>query len=274
MRTNLCNAERKSRNAFTMIEIAISLAVIAFALVAIIGVLPTGMNVQKDNREDTIINQDGPYWLEAIRNGARGLDYLTNYVESITIHSFSGNSSVTITHYNPESFPNVSGPGNLVPDLLTGERIVGLLTIPKYCPTNAAGVFTTNEVSARVHALTGAAVEQGTNSSDLGFAYQLQVENVPFSAFAFSTFSFSTNDPSPDNLARSNRFLAIQQMGTYFADTNGNAHELRLTFNWPLRPDGTGGPNLQRFRVFVSSRQTNFPGTDNWFFMPREYSKK
>src|SRR5947207_7764407 len=40
------------RSAFTMIEIAISLAVIGFALVAIIGILPTGMNVQKENREE------------------------------------------------------------------------------------------------------------------------------------------------------------------------------------------------------------------------------
>src|SRR6266511_3471916 len=70
---------------FTMIEIAIALAVIAFALVAIIGVLPIGLNVQRDNRAETIINQDATYWLEAIRGGAQGLDDMVNYVESITI---------------------------------------------------------------------------------------------------------------------------------------------------------------------------------------------
>src|SRR5205823_13848329 len=48
----------RAERAFTMIEIAISLAVIGFALVAIIGILPTGMNVQKENREETIIGQD------------------------------------------------------------------------------------------------------------------------------------------------------------------------------------------------------------------------
>src|SRR5262249_10809748 len=41
---------RKSLRAFTMIEIAISLAVIGFALAAIVGVLPLGMKVQKQNR--------------------------------------------------------------------------------------------------------------------------------------------------------------------------------------------------------------------------------
>ena len=38
--------------AFTMVEIALSLAVIGFALVAVIGILPIGMNVQKENRQE------------------------------------------------------------------------------------------------------------------------------------------------------------------------------------------------------------------------------
>ena len=36
---------------FTMIEIAVSIAIVGFALVAVIGVLPAGMNTQRDNRE-------------------------------------------------------------------------------------------------------------------------------------------------------------------------------------------------------------------------------
>src|SRR5437867_1633369 len=76
---------RHSLLAFTMIEIAISLAVIGFALVAIIGILPTGMNVQKENREDTIIAQDVSVLMDGIRNGAKGLDDLTNAVTQISI---------------------------------------------------------------------------------------------------------------------------------------------------------------------------------------------
>ena len=56
-----------------MIEIALSLAVIGFALVAIIGILPSGMNVQKENRQETIICQDASIWMESIRNGAQGV---------------------------------------------------------------------------------------------------------------------------------------------------------------------------------------------------------
>lgn len=264
------------QGAFTMIEIAIALAVIAFALVAIIGVLPTGINVQKDNREDTIVNQDGPYWIEAIRSGAKGLDHLTNFVESVTIRAFNQNSDVTTTHFHPDTFPGVTKPGNVVPDLLTGERIIGLLSMPKYFPTDDPLVFITNEISARVHALSGAAVEQGTNSRDLGFAYQLKVENVPFSYFAFPTIAHSTNDNSPENLARSNRFYEVKNMATYFADTNANVHELRISLNWPLRADGVGGPNRQQFRSLISSRQvvTNIAGTNMWFFLPQNFVKK
>ena len=43
---------------FTMIEVALSLAIVAFALVAIMGVMPAGLNVQRENREETIISQD------------------------------------------------------------------------------------------------------------------------------------------------------------------------------------------------------------------------
>src|SRR6266498_5438926 len=78
-------AVRREERAFTMIEIAIALGVIGFALVAIIGILPAGLEVQRDNRSETIINQDGTFWLEAIRNGARGMDELPRYVDRIEI---------------------------------------------------------------------------------------------------------------------------------------------------------------------------------------------
>ena len=56
---------------FTMIEIAISLGVIAFAIIAIIGILPTGLQGQRDNREETIINQDARLLIEAVKSSGR-----------------------------------------------------------------------------------------------------------------------------------------------------------------------------------------------------------
>src|SRR5882672_6553839 len=79
----------RSMAAFTMVEIALSLAVIGFALVAIIGVLPAGMSVQRDNREETLINFDAAFLIDSIRSGASntiglGQNDLTNYVLAVT----------------------------------------------------------------------------------------------------------------------------------------------------------------------------------------------
>ena len=59
----LIRSYRRSQveDGFTMIELVLCLGIISFALIAIIGVLPVGINVQKDNREETIIVQDGMY---------------------------------------------------------------------------------------------------------------------------------------------------------------------------------------------------------------------
>ena len=69
-----------------MVEIALCLAIIGSALVAIIGVLP-GLSVQKDNREQTVINLDATFLMDALRSGTMGQNDLTNYVSSIAIWS-------------------------------------------------------------------------------------------------------------------------------------------------------------------------------------------
>src|ERR1022692_2866450 len=92
--------------AFTMVEIAISLAIIGIALVAILGVLPIGLRMQRDNREQTVINHDATIFMEAIRGGARGLDDLTNYVYAITNYwtRFNANGNVNNSGSNGYSY--------------------------------------------------------------------------------------------------------------------------------------------------------------------------
>ena len=146
-------AKAGTTNGFTMVEIAIAVAVIAFALVAIIGVLPAGLQVQKENREDTLMAQDGTYFMEAIRNGSVGVDELMQYVSRI----------------------EVSGPGytNVYTDFTAsppsgGAQIVGLLSTP--------GTVNT----ARVRAIAGALSEKGSATAEVAFRYQLQVTIFPF----------------------------------------------------------------------------------------------
>jgi len=134
--------------AFTMIEIAICLAIVGFALVAIIGVLPIGMNTQRDNREETIINQDALLLINAVRTGARGVDDLTNYVYGVAAYSAINN------YLKPVS----------------GAQIIGLLSTPG--STNYA----------KVHSINGLAAEKWSGSL-VSFDYQVVCENVPVPIF-------------------------------------------------------------------------------------------
>jgi type II secretory pathway pseudopilin PulG len=135
--------------AFTMIEIAICIAVIGFALVAVIGVLPRGLNTQRDNRADTVIAQDGMYWMDAIRTGAKGLDELTNYVEKITVDYTDG--------------------GPMDPAFGNGYDIIGLLSTP-------FGVRSNEPTRAVVRAISGSAVEQARTTRDFAFKYAMEVD--------------------------------------------------------------------------------------------------
>jgi hypothetical protein len=155
-----------------MVEIALCLAVIGFALVAIVGVLPLGMQVQQENREETIVSQDATYFLEAIRNGAMGLDLFTNHVEEIhQVWSTSGGGMQTNVLVYPADFNR-------------GARVIGLLSTPM----SATNSF----MEAYVRPLSGAASENGRDSQvEVGFRYGLFVQVVPF-------VGFYTNDLAPE----------------------------------------------------------------------------
>lgn len=251
MRLKLSNHIR-SAAAFTMIEIAIALAVIAFALVAIIGVLPTGINVQKDNREDTIVNQDGPYWMEAIRNGSKGLDHLTNFVERIgvVLRPLNTNDVTFTTNYAQYNDLRDANPRSD-----TGSNIVGLLTIPKgsiyaYDGTPRYVV----RVEAQTRALTGSAVEQGKASTNFAFSYLLQSEAAPFTGVYvepdLTNFAALNCQTDPQWKVRATEWSRVKSREM-------NTTELRLTFRWPLLANGRVGSNFQRFRVIATGAKTS-----------------
>lgn len=234
--------------AFTMVEIALCLGVIAIALVAIIGVLPTGVRVQKDNREDTILNQEGMLWLEAIRSGSRGLDYLTNYVDVITI------SNITLAQatnfYNPAGIVP-TGPVN-EPWLTNGQAIIGLLTVRKVTSVNTT--FYTNRVFARVRAISGSAAEKSKSARDFAFAYQLTSEVVPLTVYPLE-FLVTNGLPAPEVAARTNRLRLENNRAANFED-------LRLTLQGPLIPKGTSYDVLgtpKTFRTLISGTMVTAP---------------
>ena len=232
--------------AFTMVEIAISLGVIAIALVAILGVLPTGVRVQRDNREDTILNQEGVFWLEAIRSGSKGLDYLTNYVDAITISNRLG-----LTNFFNPAGPVTFPPPNL--GILTnGQTIISLLTHRKF--TTYGNDLVTNRVTARVRAITGSVVEKSKSARDMAFAYQVVSEVLPLNVTPPQFLS--TNGLSGQAL------LARLNLNRMEANRIANFEELRLTLQGPVISKGTrydvlGTP--KSFRTLVSGTLTNAP---------------
>jgi len=237
---------RRNCAAFTMIEIAIALAIIGFALVAIVGVLPAGLNVQKENREETILNQDGPFLLEAIRSGAQGFDDLTNYVQSISIVSETSGPPGS----NYYAFNRGATGGFPFNGFTNGARIISLLSTPKY-----AGVVPkfTNRVTAVVKAFSGSVTEKA--GSDLAFSYQLTAEVVPYTFIPSSDIANPaiTNGGvvvSPEDLARVERGFVGLEMAA-------NLYEIRLLFQWPLLPDGRPGTSRQTYRTLIASFQTN-----------------
>src|SRR5437868_4985156 len=80
---------------------------------------------------------------------SRGLDEITNYVEAIYI--------TNLTHPNRViNFQLTPGSGG-APFRLRSLDMIALLSTPKYAPTSGD----TNDVRARVKALTGPAAEKG-----------------------------------------------------------------------------------------------------------------
>jgi prepilin-type N-terminal cleavage/methylation domain-containing protein len=252
---------------FTMIEIAICLAIIGFALVAIIGVLPLGMNTQRDNREETIINQDATVWLEAIRNGSHGADDLTNYIYAITNY---------VTFYDDQGkvippAPHVAGYTYLASSydgtpntqyLTNAMRIVGILSTPEY--TDGFGgppmsdifkqSFASNHVVAYVRSISGLAAEKPPQPSD-SLLFQ---DTLTYRLFC-------VNAPMPVN---TNDF-------TFFAQKlAANQRELRLTFLWPQYPNGKLGPWRQTFRTTIAGQltPTNYYDSGEWLYFYQSQS--
>lgn len=272
-----CRRSQARQSGFTMIEIALCLAIIGFALVAIIAVLPTGLNVQRDNREGTIINQDAVVWMNAIRNGAEGFNDLTNYVDGITNYwavwqyhadgtppSLTGQKGEDDYAFTGSRVTSLTGIPDNSMSITNGRRIIGLMSTPQWLPApplpGQGGLFQSNYIVAYVRAFSGAAVEKPPQQNDTvvksAFSYRMIVENVPYVPVQPE---FKTNPVSR---------LAFSVLQT-------NSHDLRLLFRWPVLPNGDVGESRQTFRLFTGGLL--YPGRDDYqphplyFFQPSTY---
>ncbi len=256
-----------------MVEIALCLAIIGVALVAIIGVLPLGMRTQRDNREETVINQDATVLLEAIRSGAHGLNDLTNYVYAITNSwtLFDASGSVSKNGVNGYTYSAASAiapyPATPFP-INSGTNIIGLLSTPEFTDVNFAptnNLFNggySNHVVAYVRSMSGPAAEKPPQDNDIvvgdSFAYRVLCVNAPV-AMDTNLYNLSL---FPDGPPAYNQQLAA------------SLHELKLTFLWPQLPNGGLGGGRQTFRTMVAGQITQVFTNNQWlyFYQPQSFT--
>ena len=270
-----------ARRGFTMMEVALCLAIIGFALVAIIGVLPRGMNSQQETRQATIISEDATMFMEAIRGGARGLDDLTNYVFAITNYYQTYNAAGRPTMLHPLkagytfSGANIGGASKPGLAITNGLRIIGLMSTPEFTlyppdtklaqiPVNHRWLtaYTSNRVYAYVRSISGGAADKPPQNNDIlrgsSFSYRVLCVNAP-------------PPGAPGVLA--------DQNAVYDQQLEGNLRELRLLFSWPLLPNFDVGNYKQNFRADVSGALviTNDVSKDNsgmwlYFCQPQSFT--
>jgi prepilin-type N-terminal cleavage/methylation domain-containing protein len=262
---------------FTMVEIAICLAIIGIALVGIIGVLPIGLNTQRATREETVINQDVAVLLPIIKQGSTGADDLTNYVYAITNNWTLYNSDGSINKAGQNGYsgyvdgnaPNVfispnapSGSPYSSTFITNGANIIGLLSTPEFTYPNgvpAANLYEmsgySNHITAYVRSMSGLAAEKPPQNNNIlvsdAFAYQIVIVNAPV---ALETNNFNFNTPYNKQLWQ-------------------NQRELRMTYYWPQLPNGKTGAFRQTFRRTIAGQLgTNFlNGQFLYFYQPQTF---
>jgi type II secretory pathway pseudopilin PulG len=304
-----------------MVEVAISLAIIGIALVAIIGVLPLGMNVQRDNREATVINQDASVFLEAIRNASFGLDDLTNYVYDITNSwtLYNTNGAVQRSGVNGYTYNNVSISSPVPPyssgAITNGANVVGLLSTPEFI-ANISNPLTTypavsglidvaqrygnitcfsNHIVASVRSISGPAVEKPPQDNQIiqgdAFTYRIYSVNAPVamnipSSWQVQSYNVgaqvyrngviwqATATTAPGDVPGNGVVPTPWMQNSYINQLGGNLHELRLTFLWPLRPNGKLGNGRQTYRALVAGQvmQTNSFGQRLYFYQSQSFT--
>jgi hypothetical protein len=268
-------------------------------------VLPQGLNVQRENRERTVVNQDATIFIEAIRNGARGADDLTNYVYAVVItNSTSGgvgflNSTLASQmNFAQSVFPTVN---NWYSVLTSGASIIGLLNTPGYANGQ------TNHIYTYVRSISGPAGEKPPQDNNIvvgdSFAYRIVCENVPVAVYtpplwqdgaynvddyvsyllngqttywrAVATGRPSSPPQSGDFPNNSNKWVR----NLYPQELTANLHELRLTFLWPILPNGLlpARPARQTFRTLIAGKIVQTldtsvaPNQTNYFFQSQSF---
>ena len=243
---------QRGRRGFTLLVIAVSLAVIGFAIVAVLGVLPTALNVQRDTRERTVVLQDANYFMEAVRRGAQGTNDLVSYVERMWDVSLQG-GSIKSLELASASFPR-------------DQDVLQLLSEANYSsPTNSSDTHL--YTVALVRSLSGSAAEKGPNAvgDRIAFKYLIKSEVVPVQSIPEEAMRPLT---PLDFREDAQRIQLAQRL-------NRDLYEFRFTIYWPAIPEdfvlGSTPRNQINFRTYVGGDLSTNNPSGQLHFNPRRY---
>lgn len=272
------NISRQSRGTlagFTMVELALCIAIVSIAMVAIIGVLPLGMNVQKQNREDTIINQEAQILMDAIRTAAssgapitnvytdslpladrmwtysNAADYLTNFVDYVAVTNVFGKSFWRGPNYLKATGGDSADPSRA--SLMDGHMFLNALLTP-LVETNS-GRLVTNLVFAQMRPITSplsqypASLDQKQGPPpdrfDDVFRYIVTAEvvrSVPLSPVLYQADEFEKWDKGDYEKQLASKQYDIRYQAAVgmtrtksMRQLTNSLYEVRLTFEWPVR---------------------------------------
>lgn len=247
------------RAAFTLTELALCIAVVGIALTAIIGVLPSGLSVQKQNREDTLVAQDAQFLIESIRSGAMAIPDLTNQVDFI-LWRRTGAQRQDFYFRGPNYQETL--PGTVIP-LTASWQVTALLGMPRY-EAVPAGIVQ-NEVTAQFRTFSspfseksyrgvGGRPEQSRLETAMRYLVTSETQTPPTRPLLI--LNTYTNVAASNIVA--NQMLRIEQ----------GLSDLRLTFQWPVYRVGgdfRAGNSRRSYRSLVRGDRdlltTNFLGT-------------
>jgi hypothetical protein len=225
---NTMKHQRNALGGFSIAEVMLAIGVVAFGLVAVLGVLPAGLTVQKDNREETIIRYDAQYWMTALRAGMQPTDAL-HQVEWVELQVDDGAGPVVYRAHRPRLGGDGAGPEwRDLPSLFRGHLkqaswptdVIGWMSIPD----NGTPLGSVKK-TARVRAMNGQLFDRVYGRKVLVATRQEFVSEgstafhpLPGGEFAFSYLLETHIAPDPANV---------------------NLWRITLTFKWPVLDDPT-----------------------------------
>ena len=223
---NTMKHQRNALGGFSIAEVMLAIGVVAFGLVAVLGVLPAGLTVQKDNREETIIRYDAQYWMTALRAGMQPTDAL-HQVEWVELQVDDGAGPVVYRAHRPRLGGDGAGPEwRDLPSLFRGHLkqaswptdVIGWMSIPD----NGTAIGSVKK-TARVRAMNGQLFDRIYGRKVLVATRQEFVSEgstafhpLPGGEFAFSYLLETHIAPDPANV---------------------NLWRITLTFKWPVLDD-------------------------------------